>query len=60
MKIPVYYVVRVYKDGSARIDSGPHKDWEDADAARETDHFWGAERFDIFETYIEGQLCPQL
>lgn len=56
MKIPVYYVVRVYKDGSVRIDSGPHKDYEDAQCARETDHFWNPERFSIFETYIEGEV----
>lgn len=54
MKVPVYYVVRVYKDDSARIESGPHKDYEDACCAREDR--WKPERFSILETYIEGEI----
>lgn len=56
MKISVYYVVRVFKDGSARIDSGPHKDFEDACCARDTNHHWGRERFNIMECFIEGEI----
>lgn len=56
MRIPVYYVVRVYKDGSARIDSGPHKSLEDADSAIAEDHHWNPGRFSIFESSIEGEL----
>ena len=56
MKIPVYYVVRLYKDCSARIDSGPHKDYEDACCARHENHHWNPDRFSILETYIEGEV----
>lgn len=56
MKIPVYYVVRVFKDGSACIDSGPHKTFEDACCSRDTNHHWGRERFNIMECFIEGEI----
>ena len=55
-EIPIYYVVRVYKDGSARIDSGPYGDYGDAHCAREEDHRWNAEDFSIMETFIEGEI----
>lgn len=54
MKVPVYYVVRVYKDGSVRINSGPHKDYEDACCSR--DENWKPERFSILESSIEGEI----
>jgi hypothetical protein len=54
MKITVYYVVRVYKDGSARMDSGPHKDYEDACCAR--DEQWVPEYYNIMESVIEGKV----
>lgn len=54
MKIPVYYVVRVYKDGSGRIDSGPHKDYEDACCAR--DENWVPDNFNIIESFVEGEI----
>lgn len=56
MKVPVYYVVRIYKNGSSRIDSGPHNSHDDAESAIVEDHHWTPERFSIFETYIEGEL----
>lgn len=56
MKIDVYYVVRVYKDGRAVIDSGPHCSWLEAHQNREDDHRWNADDYEIFETSIEGNI----
>lgn len=56
MKIAVYYVIRVYKEGHSRIDSGPHRSWEDARLTRDEDHRWDSEKYDIFESFIEGEI----
>jgi len=55
MKITVYYVVRVYKDGNARIDSGPYSTIVDAIDARD-EEYWNANDYQIFESSIEGVL----
>lgn len=56
MKITVYYVVRVYKNGTTRIDSGPHSSIVDAMDTRDEDHRWNADDYQIFESFIEGVL----
>jgi hypothetical protein len=56
MKIAVYYVVRVYKDGLARLDSGPHKSYMDAVDKKNEDHYHNALEYGIIESFIEGDL----
>jgi len=56
MKIAVYYVIRVYNDGSFNIDSGPHKSYHDAVDMRNENHYYSPHTYEIFETYITGKI----
>lgn len=56
MKITVYYVIRVYKDGLARIDSGPHSTYLEASDQRVANHYYNGEDYNIFESFIEGEI----
>ena len=56
MKLTLYYVIRKYNEDSIRYDSGPHQSYMDASLARDEDHRWDAEKYDIFETILEGVI----
>ena len=56
VNITVYYVVRVFKDGTARMDSGPHATIVDAMDQRDADHYWNSDDYSIMESTITGVL----
>lgn len=56
VNITVYYVVRVFKDGTVRYDSGPHATYLDASNQKDEDHYWNSDDYNIMESLITGVL----
>jgi hypothetical protein len=53
MKLELFYVVRIFKDGRVDYDSGPYKSQFYADRARETEHRWNAKEYDVVKEVKE-------
>ena len=56
MKLELFYVVRIFKDGRVDYDSGPYKSWFYADRANETEHRWNANEYNIVKEIKEVEV----